>query len=335
MRNRILRTFAVLAAAAAWAAISCEGPVEPPEGPIPWDYYSIKGLNERASIADVYMLSASEGWAVTYGGYVLRFDGAEWRVHTDLSEKYPGIDLSRLSFCSPDEGWALGHGSGSASDELYIFRFDGTTWTRITGIPAELGGYYRDCDVEVLAPDDVWIANYYGLYHYDGVSWEGHQTRGAHSLSFSSSSNGWAAGYGRAYRWDGSQWQTTYGGFDAGLDIGCPSGNSAWTVGGLPGGCEMPSHYEISLWDETKQEWVRYYGGLFKDPYFTLERVHFASPTDGWAVGSNIIIRYDGAKWREFAVPPSGANCVFTLGGDDVWVGGWGCLFKYAPFEKG
>jgi len=97
----------------------------------------------------------------------------------------------------------------------------------------------------------------------------------------------------------------------------------------------MPSRYEISRWDETKKEWVIYEGGLFKDPYFVLERVHFASPTDGWAVGSNIIIRYDGARWRETAVPPSGANCVFTLGGDDVWVGGWGCLFKYAPLKKG
>jgi hypothetical protein len=91
----------------------------------------------------------------------------------------------------------------------------------------------------------------------------------------------------------------------------------------------------MSRWDEIKNEWDRYDAGLFKDPYFVLERVHFASPTDGWAVGSYIIIRYDGVRWREIAVPPSGANCVFTLGRDDVWVGGYGCLYKYAPFENG
>jgi len=72
-----------------------------------------------------------------------------------------------------------------------------------------------------------------------------------------------------------------------------------------------------------------------KTPYFALERVYFASPTDGWSVGSGIIIRYDGVKWREIAVPPSGAKCVFALGGDDVWVGGYGCLYKYTPFENG
>jgi hypothetical protein len=61
MRKRILRTTAVLAAAAAWAAVSCEGPVEPPAGPVPWDYYPIKGLSERIGAADGKMYKYDPG----------------------------------------------------------------------------------------------------------------------------------------------------------------------------------------------------------------------------------------------------------------------------------
>jgi hypothetical protein len=125
---------------------------------------------------------------------------------------------------------------GQGRDELFIFRFDGTTWTRITEIPPELARYYRGCDVEVLAPDDVWVTNYYDLFRYDGQTWEEYQPGGFHSLSFSSPSNGWGAGYGRAYRWDGTAWQPTYGAYESVLDIACPSDNNGWAVGGFPGG---------------------------------------------------------------------------------------------------
>ena len=94
----------------------------------------------------------------------------------------------------------------------------------------------------------------------------------------------------------------------------------------------MAARYEMSRWDEGKGEWVPHRTGRFKDPYFCLERVRFASGDDGWAVGSYIIIKYDGREWREIATPGE-PRSVFTLGGDDVWIGSYGCLYKYAPFE--
>jgi hypothetical protein len=239
MRKSIWGTTAVLAAAAAWMAVSCEeGPLEPP-GPVPWDYYGIKGLNERKVVGDIHMVSATEGWAVTDGGYVLRFDGTEWRVHTDFSQKYEGIDITRLSFCAPEEGWALGHRYvGAGEYELYILRYDGLHWSRVTAIPDALKKCYRlrEYDVAALAPDDVWVTNYFDVFHYDGQTWEEYRLGGSHSLSFSSPSNGWAIGYGPRYRWNGSEWQRTYGGYDPVSDVACPSQDSAWAVGGFPGG---------------------------------------------------------------------------------------------------
>jgi hypothetical protein len=337
MIKRMLRMTAVLGAA--WAAVSCEeGPLEPPER-VPWDYYGIKGLARKEGVADIYMLSAAEGWAVTYRGYILRFDGKEWRVHGDLSSKYSDINVTRLSFSNPQDGWAVGYKLISTGNyEGYVFRYDGRRWTRVTDIPLELEyrypGFY---DVEALAPDDIWLTAGRSILHYDGEAWVEHVlSREVAGVSFSGPDYGWAVGGGHSYLWNGTSWEekiirTAYGV----TDVSCAGAGTAWAVGGVPSYCEIPAVYEISRWDEEKGEWVTHRTGRFKDPHFCLDRVCFAPDGAGWAVGSYIIIKYYGREWREIAVPPSGANCVFTLGGDDVWVGGYGCLYKYAPLENG
>ena len=62
----------------------------------------------------------------------------------------------------------------------------------------------------------------------------------------------------------------------------------------------------------------------------SLEGVHFASPDDGWAAGQ-VVLHYDGREWR--AVPCGEVGtCVFTLGGDQVWVGTFEShILKYDP----
>jgi len=243
MRNRIWRITAVLAAAAAWAAVSCEGPVEPPEGPVPWDYYPIKGLNERESVADVYMLSASEGWAVANewqgGPYFLHFDGSEWSVEEDLSAEYPDVTVMRLSFSTADDGWAVGHAylpSGRYGG--HVFHYDGRSWVAVTDIPVDLKYYYRFYyDVEAIAPDDIWLTGGRGVLHYNGETWEEFDVDSRlTAFSFSKPNEGWGVGDGRYYRWEGSAWQRVSGLYGSALDIGSPSDTTAWTVGGFLGG---------------------------------------------------------------------------------------------------
>ena len=244
MRNRMLRITAVLAAAAAWMAVSCEdGPVEPPEGPVPWEEFEIQGLPAGWAVTDVYMLSAAEGWAVANdrqgGPYFLYFDGSEWAVETDLSAEYPDVAVMRLSFSAPDDGWAVGHAYlPSGRYEGHVFHYDGRSWAAVTDIPVDLNYYYRFWyDVEAISPDDVWLSGGRGVLRYDGAIWEEYIVDSrVTAFSFATREQGWAVGDGRYYRWDGSAWQPASGSYQSALDIGSASEAAAWAVGGFPGG---------------------------------------------------------------------------------------------------
>jgi len=338
VKSRVLRIPAAFALFALGTVISCGGPLEPPPsaGPLPWERYEVRGLPARNAVNDVYMLSATEGWAVAEGPYFLYFDGVEWAVRADLSSAYPDVDITRISFSTPDDGWAVGHKFlGSGDYEAYVFHYDGRRWTRLSGILSELGYYFPAYDVEALSPDDVWLVGGYSILHFDGTTWSNYRVGiTVTALSFSSAAAGWAIGYHGSYRWNGTTWEINYSPCGGANDVASPTRATAWAVGGFSGGGEIPAGYEISRWREEKGEWESYQGGRFKDPYFYLTGVHFAAANDGWAVGDYIVIRYDGKEWREIAVPEEGANNVFTLGANDVWVAGYGCLNKYSPFEE-
>lgn len=241
MKKRVVKTTAAFAALAAWAAISCEGPIEPPhQGPIPWERYEVRGLPGGWAVNDVYMLSPSEGWAVAEGPYFLYFDGAEWAVHTAFTAKYPDVDVMRLGFSSPDDGWAVGHKFiPSRRCEVYFFHYDGERWAPVTGIPVELEYRYPALyDVEALAADDVWFAAGRSILHYDGGTWEDYVLHSeVFGLSFSDPKDGWAVGGSHFYRWTGTAWEQVYNKtYYAVLDVASPGPRAAWAVGGSPGG---------------------------------------------------------------------------------------------------
>ena len=57
-----------------------------------------------------------------------------------------------------------------------------------------------------------------------------------------------------------------------------------------------------------------------------------AAPDDGWVAGQ-AVYHFDGKTWNHVPVPEGcRAYDVFTLGGDEVWLGGsHRKMYKYAP----
>jgi hypothetical protein len=350
MWKSTLRTTAVLAAAAAWAAVSCEGPVDTePAYKGPWEAYDVQGLPEGTRINDVYMFSPTDGWAVANGSHFLRFDGMEWKVHTDLSQESYCAYVVDLDFSSPNEGWAVGYWyhqvEGNTVKEGFVFRYDGSAWRNVTPVITwPISGIGPLHCVSVNAPDNVWIGGRYGIYRYDGDTWfKDASFRGCpEALYFASGDEGWALTPGGIHRWAGYAWTPYYtrDEYTRLDDFYFTTTSTAWVVGyGGPTASRTPPEppiprrpsHPIWFWDGTRNLWEPYKDFHGKDDSLTFNRVHFAAPDDGWAVGRSTL-KYDGSGWKWVPKPPFEAKAVFTLGGDEVWLAcGDGKMYKYNP----
>ena len=350
MKIRGIRITAVLAAAAAWAAISCEGPIDSrPAYKGPWKAYEVPGLPEGTRINDIYMFSPTDGWAVANGSRFLRFDGLEWKVHTDLSRESYCKYVVDLDFSAPNDGWAVGYWyhqvGGDPVKEGFVFHYDGSEWKDVTPVVTwPISGIGPLHCVSVVAPDDVWVGGLFGLYHYDGETWlPDISFRGdAEALHFISANEGWALTAGSINRWTEHDWTPYYteDPYTRFSDFYFTTPTTAWVVGdGGPTASTSPPEepiprrpcHPIWFWDATQNSWEPYKDFHGKDDSLVFNRVHFAGPDDGWAVGRTTL-RYDGAAWKWVPKPPFEADAVFTLGGDEVWIScGDGKMYKYDP----
>lgn len=286
----------------------------------PWDYYCY----ETGLFSCIFMISANDGWACDGLNSIYRFNGSEWVLNKSFEGIAPVTYMNDLDFSAPDDGWAVG--ASMYPDTGYIFHYDGRDWEDVT--PFHIRWLAA---VEALAPDDVWVAGGYGdVFHYDGSSWEqipfppSNELAGLH---FPAPDDGWAVGAnGTCSHYDGVQWRAVdMDSFEHRYGVFFPTREEGWAVGG--GGLmpEAPPWYPI----------LHYENGAWNDMFYAqmkLLAVHFASPSDGWAVGTDIL-RYDGKKWH--VVTPPGklvALDVFTLGGDEVWLAcDHGTICKYNP----
>jgi hypothetical protein len=344
MRKRILRTTAVLAAAAAWAAVSCENTPTDTEGAYkgPWKAYKVLQLPAGRAIKTVYMFSSVQAWAIAEGPSFIYFNGPQWYLYSYGDPKSSNAELFDLSFTSREDGWAAGYlrtpGEESWGKGI-VYHFDGKYWEDVS--PPDIDPLF--C-IFALAPDDVWAGGDRGLYHYDGAVWTHHDVYADDviSLDFPSPNAAWAATRGNLYlRWDGTTWELNpvEEGYDYVSDVYCPSSTEAWSVGhGRPTSAlktppppRQPSH-PIYRWNDETAAWEPYRKFTGKDDHVSLNSVHFISPDDGWAVG-NVVLHYDGTDWKWVsAAPGNGANCVFSTWGNDVWIGAAdGKMYKYDP----
>jgi uncharacterized repeat protein (TIGR01451 family) len=168
--------------------------------------------------------------------------------------------------------------------------------------------------VEMLAPTNVWVSTYMTLLNYTGSQWfpyNAGENSYAMGLEFLNASTGWGAtSQGEILHYDASGWPP-------------------WTVHSKPTTAWLD---DISFggsvgWAVGEQGTIlQYSGGTWKQ---------YASPTSQWltaidmvdaslgfAVGSNIIIYWDGSGWRVFSAPLTTFRDVEMVSSTEGWAVG-------------
>ncbi len=285
------------------------------------------------NLDSVYMLSATEGWAVsdslqttnTTTGLpgIFHYDGSTWNLvpaprFPDFPSRPSIYNLTSVSFGPPNnpisrnDGWAVGYN---------------LTTTGIIGTPCGTGtpGIPATCSVAL---------------HWDGVAWRvqtaGLSTANAGqlwSVSMVSSTDVWAVGQNSGGQ--GVFWH--------------------WTgVAGLGGGWNLPQAptagptplFSVFMVGPT-EGWAvgaggvifHYIGGAwtsFPSPVATaLRSVFMISPTEGWAVGDGgVILHYIGGIWTGPVSPGTTLNqlvSVFMVSSSEGWaVGIAGTIVHFA-----
>jgi hypothetical protein len=97
-------------------------------------------------ISDASAPSATDVWAASeYGGYVLHWDGARWR----LAMRWRGGIITGLTAVSANDVWVFGT-TASGTHETGTWHFNGRSWTRAAGSAASI---YR---ASAVSRHDIW-----------------------------------------------------------------------------------------------------------------------------------------------------------------------------------
>jgi uncharacterized repeat protein (TIGR01451 family) len=217
------------------------------------------------------MVNASLGFASTYQGNILRWDGSSWQIAADLANSL----IPSISMLDANNGWAVGYQGG-------IYRFQNGTWHTVATLP------YLFQTIEMVAPNDGWIMGRTGvILHWDGASW--HQVGGPQNVWFRdvdmvSSSDGWAVTHeGLIYHFDGTSWSPVPSPVEGTFlwSVSMSSSTNGWAVG--LGGTII--HYDGASWKKVESPVTD-----------ELHKVQALSDNDAWAVGkSGTVLHYTGS----------------------------------------
>ncbi len=104
----------------------------------------------------VFMVSATDGWAVGGSGTIIRYDGTEWSNVTSPTTE----TLNSMHMVSASDGWAVGI-------EGTIIRWDGTNWNTVTSPTTET---LRS--VHMVSASDGWAVGSGGtILRWTGTEW--------------------------------------------------------------------------------------------------------------------------------------------------------------------
>lgn len=118
--------------------------------------------------------SANDIWAVSYtGGYLLHWNGRKWTVARRWHQRGP---LTGVTALGPRDVWVFGT-TAAGLRGIGTWHFNGRTWTRVTGLAAEI---YQ---ASAVSRHDIWAvaATRKGglIEHYNGRTWRQVRTGGA------------------------------------------------------------------------------------------------------------------------------------------------------------
>ena len=321
---------------------------------------AISEEQRTVQIQDIYMLSATEGWAIGHnairdvGTVILHYSGGKWE-QTDYFETYY---LQSLYMVSPQEGWAVGTGTRSTGKDhgTIILRYKAGEWKEeehpnLTTAEQALNSVY------MISAQEGWAAgkgDWKGstpFLHYKGGVWQpaeiakradnGNDTLDMLSVHMTSPTEGWAVGSYNIMHFEDGVWTVVLD-KDVGNDwsysspaddltltgVHMLSTTEAWAVGK---GALL--HYLDGKWTAIKPPSP---DSQFRD-YQGFEDVQMLSAEEGWAVGYKIleedvnksqgmIMHYSGGKWQEVDIPVIDGRLLtlHMLSAEEGWAAGWG-----------
>ncbi|WP_150477239.1 hypothetical protein [Streptomyces alboniger] len=275
---------------------------EPRAAGLSWAYERVDAVDgeliDGAAMApdDIWALGSDR--AATDGrlarGHLLHFDGQKWAREPMPVEGVPA--LSRMESLGSAGIWlSTVGGTASAPEDPRYALWDGTRWGPVKNAPAG-----PLTDVEVIAPDDVWVLR----------------------------------GDGKVTHWDGDRWTVTPMPAEKVAALAGSAPDDVWAVGsrttgpgvgGAGGQVSQPAamRFDGEKWQLTKTATMRFPAPVPPEPYARFTTVDVASRTHALVTGehsfkgydaeenpdprpSSFTLRWDGSRWTE-AEPFPGA----------------------------
>ena len=264
----------------------------------------------NASLRSVFMLSASNIWAVGSGGAILRWEGSTWKTVTSPTNSW----LQSVYMSNETDGWAVGQST--------IIHWNGTFW-EVVPSPAVENLY----DIFMANLNEGWaVANAGQTIYWNGTTWTAVSSPTLEflfSIYMTDSSDVWAVGSsGTIIRWNGTAWNSVASPTTSSLyDVSMVTGNDGWGVGS--GGTII--HYNGTSWNNVTSPTTN-----------GLRSVFMVNSTEGWAVGdAGTTIRWNGTAWNSVLSPSTGwFFSVHMIDENDGWVvGDFGSIMHWDGVE--
>ncbi|GEM_PF-3342031 len=257
----------------------------------------------------VHTVADSQLWVVGYesdsGTYTPRasyYDGAEW-TYAD-----PGLEMD--AYLTSVAGQAVDQ-VYAGSSEGHVLAWDGQAWSQV-------GEQLDDAvlAVSVSPSGTLWVAEEDIIYRYDGASFvESYELSSGilDQLVALADDQVWAMSWDAAGHFDGQDWTW--------WDLGDTWLRALWVAPTGEAYVTGDSDFRrVEPSGDTTQML-----GTDSEPA-ELKGIYVGADDDGWTVGDEIVMRFDGETWARW---PSGPGAVPNLtdvhgsGPDDVWVVGY------------
>jgi hypothetical protein len=347
--------------------------------------WTITDTAVQVALRGVAALGKDQVYAVGDGGTVLFWDGQSWTsVVLSDGTSTETRDLSAVWGSSPDDVWIGGRGgalwhrqgagstwtkpilgltnawsviAGSSASNVWMLNDTGALmrWDGATLSTARAAQVFAPTALWVAADNDVWVARYQALEHWDGASWSSLSVAyNLFTLAGAAADQVWGAGErGAIVRWNGRTWsqpspsQLRYGvravwasgqrdvwmsslhfiyHWD-GQTVTSVTSPGTHDIGGIWGSAANDvwtagANGEIQHWDGTRWALAP---GTGSDEF---KAISGSSASDIWAVGLHSAYHYDGTSWssKNAGVESTALLAVYAAGPGQAWAGGFNDL---------
>jgi len=255
------------------------------------------------------LINAIDGaWAVGDHGLVLRRVGDDWQRIARSRD----ADLTAIATIADDDVWVVGR--TRLTSRGVMLHWNGVAWSSIA-IPSVHG---LD-DIDMTSPTNGWAVGTMELgppsalggvvLRWDGQAWRVADTRPSSTTSVDAvgAKDVWVGGGGSMTQWDGVAWRAVPGP-DGGISIlGMVSSDYGWAVGRAGA---------LFRWDGTA--W--HTEAAPRIGHRLIQAISMSGEDDGWAVGTDTVLRFDGHTWTPVDAPPGHHKSVVSLAPDSAWM---------------